>query len=336
MRKIKTGKIIILIAIIAILITPIIFFNRTLNKPLNIENDIIIKVEEGESFYSVLGDLSKENKIKGVPFIKAYLKITSKEIDVKPGEYKLHKDMSLNDIITTITSESVINLIKFTVPEGYTIDDIAEKLQQEGVCNKEDFIKVVKEHKVPSFIKVNRDKRYNLEGYLYPDTYILKRDDTPKIILDKMLNRFEEVWNEALDKTNMIVKPENVEKVITIASMIEKEARIDLERPIISSVIQNRIKSGMMLQIDATVIYALGTHVDKVLYSHLDIESPYNTYRNHGLPIGPISNPGLPSILAALEPEKTDYLFYVLQNNDKHYFTNNYDDFILKQKELGY
>ena len=245
--------------------------------------------------------------------------------------------MSINDIVDTLTSESTKGLIKFTVPEGYTVDDIALKLEKEGICTKEEFIKTIKEYELPSFVKKNSSKRYNLEGYLFPDTYIIKQDESPKDIVKAMISRFEEAFKEALKETNMKVSDEDVETIITIASMIEKEARVDKERPLISSVISNRVSKGMKLQIDATVIYALGEHVETVLNKHLEIDSPYNTYKINGLPIGPISNPGMPSILAALKPASTDYLFYVLEKDMKHhFFTSDEHEFMRKLKELGY
>ena len=335
MRKSKS-KIIPIIIILILIISCFVLFKRVLNKPLKTSEDIVINVQEGDSFYSIINTLSKENKIKNLPLIKLFVKISRKNIDVKPGEYVLQKDLNVNELINTLTSESSLNIVKFTVPEGYTIDDISEKLEKEGICSKEDFIKAIKEYELPSFVNINSEKRYNLEGYLFPDTYLIKVGETPKEIITKMVARFKEMLNEAIKEVNTTVKNEDIETVVTIASMIEKEARIDSERPVIASVIVNRLNIDMMLQIDATVIYALGEHVDTVLYSHLETNSPYNTYKNYGLPVGPISNPGLESITAALTPEQTDYLFYVLQNDKTHYFTNNYEDFIKKQNDLGY
>lgn len=335
MRKSKS-KTIPIIIILILIISCFVLFKRVLNKPLNTSEDIVINVQEGDSFYSIINALSKENKIKNLPLIKLFVKISRKNIDVKPGEYVLQKDLNVNELINTLTSESSLNIVKFTVPEGYTIDDISEKLEKEGICSKEDFIKAIKEYELPSFVNINSEKRYNLEGYLFPDTYLIKVGETPKEIITKMVARFKEMLNEAIKEVNTTVKNEDIETVVTIASMIEKEARIDSERPVIASVIVNRLNIDMMLQIDATVIYALGEHVDTVLYSHLETNSPYNTYKNYGLPVGPISNPGLESIKAALKPEQTDYLFYVLQNDKTHYFTNNYEDFIKKQNDLGY
>lgn len=335
MRNSKS-KTIPIIIILILIISFLVLFKKVIDKPLNTSEDIVINVQEGDSFYSIINTLSKEKKIKGVPLIKLFVKASGQNVEVKQGEYVLQKDLSVNELINKLTSESSLNIVKFTVPEGYTIDDIGEKLEKEGICSKEDFIRAIKEYELPSFVNINSEKRYNLEGYLFPDTYLIKVGETPKEIITKMVSRFKEVLNEAIKETNTTVKNEDIETVVTIASMIEKEAVIDSERPVIASVIVNRLNIDMMLQIDATVIYALGEHVDTVLYSHLETNSPYNTYKNYGLPVGPISNPGLESIKAALKPDETNYLFYVLQSDKTHYFTDNYEDFIKKQDDLGY
>lgn len=336
MKSKKISKIIFPIFLLIIIVLFLFIFVRAIKRPLKIEDKVVVTINEGDTFYSVLDKFSNENIISSKPLIKLYLKLSNKSLDVKPGEYELLGTMSVNEIIDTLTEESTENLVKFTVPEGFTVDDIAKKLDTEGICSKNSFIDAVKAYNPPSFVKKNDGKRYNLEGYLFPDTYIINKNYKPSEIVDMMVSRFKEVWSKALDETKVIVKDEDIERIVTIASMIEKEARIDKERPIIASVIFNRLNIDMKLQIDATVIYAMGEHVEKVLYSHLKTDSPYNTYKNYGLPIGPICNPGLSSIKAALKPEKTDYLFYVLQKDGTHYFTNNYDDFIKKQHELGY
>lgn len=329
-------KTIPIIIIVVLFISFLISFKNVIKKPLKTTDDIVIKVDEGDSFYSIIESLAEEGKLRGVPFIKIYVKVLDKNIEVKQGEYLLEKNLSVDELIETLTSESSLNTVSFTVPEGYNIEDIAEKLEDEGICSKEDFILAVKEYDLPKFVKVNSEKRYNLEGYLFPDTYLIKVGETPKEIIAKMVSRFEEMLKKAMEETNTTIKDEDIETVVTIASMIEKEARLDSERPLISSVIINRLNDGMKLQIDATVIYALGEHVDTVLDKHLEVDSPYNTYINYGLPVGPISNPGLESIKATLKPADTDYLFYVLQDDETHYFTNSDVDFMNKLEELGY
>jgi UPF0755 protein len=245
--------------------------------------------------------------------------------------------LNLQELIDLFNAGPTLDLVKFTVPEGYTINDISEKLESEGICSGGAFINAIENYTLPVYVKEDNNKRYNLEGYLFPDTYSLSKNQDPTELITLMISRFGEALNQAVSETGVELKEEEIEKVVTIASMIEREAILDEERPIISSVIENRINQDMKLQIDATVIYALGEHIETVLHSDLEVDSPYNTYRNYGLPIGPISNPGISSIKAALKPKDTDYIFYVLESEEgSHYFTNNYEDFINKQTELGY
>lgn len=336
MNILKSKKIMFFLFVLILVAISFIFFSKTLKHPLKTDKNIIITVEDGDSFYSLLDKLSSKKVLKLLPVIKAYIKVTNTYVDVKPGEYELHNYMSVKDIINTLNEGDSINSIDFTIPEGFTIDEIANKLEMEEICTKDEFINSVVSYPLPPYIKESKIKRYNLEGFLFPDTYKFSKHSNPDDLVAKMLERFEEVWEKTVEEANIKVKDEDVEKIITIASMIEKEARVDEERAIVSSVIYNRLKINMKLKIDATVIYALGSHVETVLNKHLEIESPYNTYLIDGLPVGPISNPGAPSILAALKPETTDYLFYVLQEGNKHYFTNDDVDFMKKLEELGY
>ena len=334
MRKFKIKA--ILISIILIIISVFfVMYSQVVNNPLKAEEDITIEIKEGDTFYGILDSLSQENLIRGVPFIKLYIMISGIEVDVKPGNHNVGKDIKLKTLIENLNEEQ-IDYITFTVPEGYTIEDIAKKLDDENIVTKEEFITAVKNYELPSYVKENSNKRYNLEGYLFPDTYNLKKEYKAEDIIKIMIERFEVALSTAVSETSVDINSEDIEEIITIASIIEKEAVLNEERKTISSVIQNRIKSDMMLQIDATVIYSLGEHVEHVLYEHLEVDSPYNTYKYYGLPVGPISNPGLESIIAAITPEETDYLFYVLQDDSSHYFTDNYDDFLNKQYELGY
>lgn len=334
MRKfnIKT----ILISIILIVISGFFaMYSKIINNPISADKDINIEVQEGDTFYGILNSLNDDNLIRGVPFIKTYIMINGIDVDVKPGTYNIKKDITLKELIEKL-NEDPMDYMTFTVPEGYTIEDIAKKLDDENIITKEEFINAVENFNLPSYVKEDINKKYNLEGYLFPDTYNLREEYTAEDIIRIMLDRFELALSTAIEEAGVEINDDDVERIITIASMIEKEAVLDEERKIISSVIQNRIAIDMILQIDATVIYAMGEHVNTVLYEHLEVDSPYNTYMYYGLPVGPISNPGLKSIIAAIEPEDTDYLFYVLKDDNSHYFTDNYDDFINKQKELGY
>lgn len=334
LRKRKKVRIICFILLFVAICVSI--FISVVRKPLKGKENIKIKVEIGESFYNILDKLKESNNLKSKPLVKLYIRGTKTQVEIIPGEYIISSKDSLTEIINLLNEGPNDNVVKVTIPEGYSVDDIAKELDKVGVCKASDFIKAVKSYPLPDYIKSNDSKRYNLEGFLFPDTYRFTKNDNANDIISTMLEHFESQFESIVKGTNVKLDEDVVEKIITVASIIEKEAQLDNERSRIASVIYNRISIDMMLQIDATVIYALGEHVDIVTHKNLEIESPYNTYRNYGLPVGPISNPGAKSIEAALKPENTDYLFYVLQEDGAHYFTDNIDDFYNKQDELGY
>ena len=324
------------IFVIMIIIITIWQCFKIVDTPLKIKDEEIIEVAEGDSFYGVLNKLSEEDKIKNEFLVKLYLKIRGIKPEVLAGTYKLDKSMTLDEIITLLSNDSTIGKIYITIPEGYTIDDIATELEENNICSSEDFINSVKNYDLPAYVSNNPNKRYNLEGFLFPDTYSFNENENADFVVKTMINRFEEVWQELVQSLNLSIADDEIEKIVNVASIIEKEAVVDSERSLISSVIYNRIAIEMPLQIDATVIYSYGYHIEKMYEKHLEIDSPYNTYMYYGLPIGPISNPGRASLMAALKPEKTDYLYYLLESEYTHYFTDNYDDCLRRKEELGY
>lgn len=341
MNKYKSFRKLILLIILflfVITLTFVISYSSTIRKPLkSTEDSIIIEVKQGEGFYDVLDRLDKENKLTNKLLIKVNLAIDKRKVNLTEGIYEINTNSSLEELIKSLENkDGDKDLVKLTIPEGYSIEDIAKSVEDKGICSKDEFIKDVKDYKLPSFVKNNNKKRYNLEGYLYPDTYLIEKGSNANEVIKSMLDRFEDVLKQAEDETKVEINDEDVEKIVTIASMIEREARVPGDRPLISSVIYNRLEKDMKLQIDAAVIYALGYHVDVVLNKHLEVDSPYNVYKYKGLPVGPIANPGLDCIKAALLPEKTDYLYYIMKDDGAHYFTNNYEDFLNKKKELGY
>lgn len=334
----KNKKIINITTIIVIMIIIITIWQcfRIVDTPLKITDEEIVEVVEGDSFYGILNKLSEKDKIKNEFLVKLYLKIRGIKPEVLAGTYKLDKSMTLNEIITLLSNDSAIGKIYITIPEGYTIEDIAAELEEKNICSSEDFIASVKNYQLPVYVSNNPSKRYNLEGFLFPDTYSFNENENADFVVKTMLNRFEEVWQEIVQSLNLSIADDQIEKIVNVASIIEKEAVVDSERSFISSVIYNRIAIGMPLQIDATVIYSYGYHIEKMYEKYLEIDSPYNTYMYYGLPIGPISNPGRASLMAALKPEETDYLYYLLESENTHYFTDNYDDFLKRKEELGY
>ena len=341
MNKYKSFRKLILLIILflfVITLTFVISYSSAIRKPLkSTEDSIIIEVKQGEGFYDILDKLDKENKLTSKLLVKVNLAIDKRKVNLTEGIYEINTNSSLEELIKSLENkDGDKDLVKLTIPEGYSIEDIAKSLEDKEICSKDEFIKAVKDYKLPSFVKNNNKKRYNLEGYLYPDTYLIEKGSSANDVIKSMLDRFEDVLKQVEGETKVEIKDEDVEKIVTIASMIEREARVASDRQLISSVIYNRLEKDMKLQIDAAVIYALGYHVDVVLNKHLEVDSPYNVYKYKGLPVGPIANPGIDCIKAALLPEKTDYLYYIMKDDGSHYFTNSYEDFLNKKKELGY
>lgn len=293
--------------------------------------NISIIVEEGASLFNLLEELEGSKRIKNSNIIKLYIKGKKLDTRIKHGEYSIDENTSIEELVGILNSgANNKSLVKITIPEGYDIESIGEVLEKSGLISKEEFIQSCREYKLPKYIKANPQVRYALEGYLFPDTYDLRKGSSGKDIIDIMLSRFESVIKEVANKN--VEEFKNLSTLVTLSSIVEKEARVSEDRPKIASVINNRLKKDMMLQIDATVLYAMGKRKERLYTKDLKIKSPYNTYNIKGLTPGPICSPGKASIEAALNPAETNYVFYVLEDSERHYFTDNYSDF-LKAKE---
>lgn len=325
----------ITLIIIAVIAFGVIYKNN-IKHPFNITDQFMIKIDEGESLYKVLDKLKEENKLKHIGLTKIYMKLYGNTPNVKPGMYTVDKDTSLKDFFAVLENPNLDKgNITVTIPEGYNINQIADLLEKKGVISKEEFIKGIKDYKLPSYIKPNDKLKYNLEGFLFPDTYIFKKGNSANDIIKVMNDRFNEVITK-LTKDKAL-SDEQLFNIITMASIIENEASDPNERDIVASVFYNRLDKDMMLQSCATVLYSLGKHKDKLYEKDLEIESPYNTYKIKGLPVGPICCPGEEAIKAAINPKKTNYLFFVSNNDGTHFFTDNYEEFLkVKEKTQGF
>lgn len=333
----KDGSIkVILIIIIALGISSYFYYYSVSKHPFKkgIE-EVRVVVNPGDSLYKLLDNLKEENKIRSLLIIKAYIKKNNLQTNIKPGNYIIKSDVNLNVFLTDL-NEGLYNkdLIKITIPEGYDIEKIAQTLENKNVISKEEFISGVKQYVVPEYIKEKGNRKYALEGYLFPDTYMLAKEMKAEDIINIMFNRFNGALNELREKYK--IDNDKVDTIITVASMVEKEAEASSERGKVASVFYNRMKKGMRMQSCATVLYALGEHRDKLYDRDLKVDSPYNTYIIDGFPPGPIASPGMASIEAALNPEDTNYLFFVSYNDGTHFFTHDYNEFLkVKAKTQG-
>lgn len=291
------------------------------------EESAQLVIEDGDYIASVAERLEELGIIDdSTAFSK---RCSSEDLIIQPGTYTVTNKMNFEEITSLLTLPTEVqNTI--VIREGMTQNDIAKMLEEEGIVTAEEFNKACNEG-VYSFSFLEdipiRDSR--LEGYLFPDTYNLAIGATAEDIVKKLLARFDEIFTDDM-KIQAEQMGYSVDEIVTIASMIEGEIKYADERAIAASVIYNRLNQGMKLQLDCTVQYALKERTERVMESDLDIDSLYNTYQVDGLPVGPIGNPGKSCIEAALNPETTNYIYYVVADTDtgKHYFTESYEDFL--------
>jgi len=333
MLKTKRSVLLVISLVISLFITVFLYIYDQL-QPLepHADEEKLIRIPSGSNSKEVAQLLEDKQLIKNAFIFQLYLTWMGYDDEIQAGHYKLSKQMGTLEIAKKLISGDVTHeTIRFTIPEGLNIEQIADRLEAEGLINKETFLQLAKEGNFDYvFIKqIPADQRliYRLEGYLYPDTYEINQHASEKEIINKMLAQFQAHWQEAW---NQILEQRKItlHDLITIASIVEREVMLDQERPMVAGVIYNRLKSGWKLQIDATIQYVLKKHKDRLLYKDLKIEHPYNTYLHVGLPPGPISNPGIESIKAALFPDENDYFFYVTKkdHSGEHYFSKTYQE----------
>ncbi len=296
-------------------------------------DDIEFQVEQGAFASDVAADLEELGVIKSKYTFLARLKLMPDEkSSIYHGTHIISKGMTLGDVLKEVTTmPEADDTLTFSIPEGYSVDMIAKKAEKEGLCTYDEFIHSVKNDSFDyEFIKhiPDADYRYKLEGFLFPDTYEFFKDDGAHEIIDKMLSVFEREYKKYFSGYD------DMFRLVTIASMVEREAALEEECPRIAGVISNRLEKDMLLQIDATVVYAKSSgryDIPVLSYADLEVASPYNTYLNGGLPLGPICNPGVKAIRAAASPEKHEWLYYHTDEekaDGSHIFTKTFDEHI--------
>lgn len=233
------------------------------------------------------------------------------------GEYEFAPGISLLEVIRRIEQgKGLVNQV--TIPEGYAARQIAELLQGKGLVDQKRFMALLQDRQLLQQYGVEGP---SLEGYLFPDTYRLVKGMREEAIIGLMAQRFAEVFG-SVERARARALKMSMTEVVTIASLIEREAQADEERPLISAVFHNRLRLGMPLQSDPTVLYSLSRFSGKLTKANLQAPSPYNTYLHRGLPPGPIASPGRASVMAALYPASSGYLYFVSKNDGTHVFSN--------------
>ncbi len=275
----------------------------------------VITVQEGMSLKETAYKLESHGIITDRTLFMLWATIMGYSRKIKAGEYRLSSNMAPIRIMEMLT-KGVIITYTVTIPEGFSIRQIADILAKEKLVNREKFLLITKDPKVLNKYGINGP---SLEGYLFPDTYQFGRGLSALSIVGAMITRFHEAvepYKKMVDRSGM-----SLGEIVTLASIVEKETGTAEERPIIASVFLNRMKKGMKLDSDPTVIYGIKDFSGNLKREDLSKPTPYNTYIIRGLPPGPITNPGLESIKAVLYPAETEYLYFVSKNDGSHHFS---------------
>ena len=315
-----------------VLLAAAALFSVYLNKesravdPAN-QDMVAVNIPAGTGTSGIAEILTENNLIRSEGVFKIQTRTRGFDGRYKAGEYSLSPSMSMADIMKILVAGKA-DTIRFTIPEGYDIRRITEKLASEGLINADAFAKEIETGQFDyPFLTDAPAGGTRLEGFLFPETYDIYTTANEHDILDIMLYQFSKVFTDEYyaraEELGMSVR-----EVITLASIIEREAQIPEDRPIIASVFYNRMKINMPLQSCATVQYILGEQKPVLSIADTKIESPYNTYLYTGLPPGPIASPGADSIKAALYPADTDYMYFLAKGDGSHAFSSTYEKFL--------
>lgn len=317
-------KFVIFFALVCLILVPGCWIGWLVFAPRGAQGIFVLVVYRGDTFDQVRAELERQGLIRSRFWFERLARWKGLPEKLKAGIYRIPTPISLWRL-TKWLAEAKPELIRLTIWEGMMAREIAERVEQLGLGEAENFMEIVQNPQ--GKVKLPFDWQGDLEGLLFPATYYVPplRPGNEAYLVQLMVNAFvERFWKPYRGEIEK--SPFTLRQLVTIASMVQWEVKMDEERPIVAGVIVNRLKRGMKLEIDATVLYALGQRKRRVLYRDLKVDSPYNTYRYAGLPPGPICSPGLPSLLAALRPAKVPYLYYVARGDGYHTFSATYEE----------
>ena len=322
----------VVILLIALIGGAIAYYNSMLLPVSSSEETIIVEVPQGSTVKDVTNLLYQKGLIRSRIVFESYASRHSTDgKQIQAADYAFKPSMSTPEIFQAML-EGTTNQAGLLIPEGKNIKEIAEILEEREICSKDAFLAEVKKasyykskYPILDSIPDNAEGREPLEGYLYPDSYQISKNTSPEVVVSMMLERFSSKYNDdMLKRTKEMNK--TVDEIVTMASIVELESKFDEDKANIASVFYNRMAQNMNLQSDITVNYALGNKKAVLSAEEMQTPSPYSTYTNKGLPIGPICSPGQKSLEAALHPADTKYLYFVADlNTGKVYFNETYE-----------
>lgn len=295
---------------------------------------IQVEIPENSNAQQVALILKEKGLVHSEAAFLSYCRKNHIDNQLKAGNFKFSRSQPVSEIAMKISKGNTIVSDYITVPEGYTVKQIGQLLIEKNISTAKEWQQAVEADYNYSFINNSLCGEKRLEGFLFPDTYAVDEQSNSHSVINMMLDNFDKLWQDNFAKLAQDADM-SINEAVIVASLIEREAMVASEREKISGVIQNRIKIGMPLQIDASVLYSLGEHKESVSLDDLKVDSPYNTYKNAGLPPGPIACPGKASIAAALNPEKHSYYYYLAKGDGSHYFSKTYAEHIKAKNKYG-
>ena len=333
----KKKILVILVLFVVIFASGGIYFkSRSGAYDVNEEKKVVVNIPSGSGTDSIADILSDAKLIKNKLVFKINVKMSGKASQFKAGEYQFDQSYTNGEIIDDIAAGKIYHSgPKVTVKEGATSIEIIDELVKKNLGTKENYEKLINNpdefRDKYEFLKDKNIK--SLEGFLYPSTYFCTEGESEREVISRMLNKFDEMYKYKIKPEMDKHKDLNFYDVMKMASIIEKEAVVDKDRPLISSVFYNRLAKDMPLQSDATIQYAFKERKKVVTYEDLKIESPYNSYKYKGLPPTPIANPSWKSIEAAINPAETDYLYFVAKTDGgENNYAKTYEEHLKNEK----
>lgn len=328
----KVLLVIVLVAVSVAIVMGLIYWTQIILPVSSSEDETRFVIREGEGVKEIATNLYDNNFIRSTFWFEAYVFFDGSEADFMTGSYILRSNMDTREVVSVLTAGQTAQDRQITIIEGWSNAEIAEYLQEQGIVNRNDFLSAVGTNNVRALIP---DSSYeflegipsekDLEGYLFPDTYRIFKNADVASIVERMLDNFSVRFT---DKMEMDAAAGNmsVYNIITLASIIEKEVRTDQDRKIAAGIFYERLNASVALQSDATVNYVTGKQALQPTIADTQVDNLYNTYKYTGLPPGPICNPSLASILAAIYPEKSDYFYFLTKPDGTTVFSKTYDE----------
>lgn len=330
MQKLRKPFVMVMASIAAVILIGLAVMFFSLRATSDGSRHVDFAVRSGSNLNSVTHRLAEANLIQSQFFFKLYMRLTGKANKIKFGVYDLTDGMSASKIAQALTSGKT-KTISITIAEGLHNRQIADLfVAKKFFASRDEFMQFASKKSLLDKYKIPAQ---SIEGYLFPDTYFLPQGYPKEKIMEHMIDHF---YEKTKDIKNFPTDPKKIHETVILSSIVEREAKRKEERPLIAAVFHNRLRDSEPLESCATVQYLFEKPKARLFYKDLEVDSPYNTYKVKGLPPGPIGSPGIAAINATVNPEKTDYKFFVLKGDDAHYFSKDFKEHnAAKKKYIG-